>query len=145
MTWKFIALRQWLAGTLLVVLALAFVKICVAEISLLTHWEYSIAQVTKVYRGAKGERHIRYWYDVEGVRYERASVWDGKVQPGKRYVVRYATFDPAGNQFQYDLPVPDSIAKPHGRSWQAFLRAAHYHPPYIRYHAVMDQPSPSFQ
>jgi hypothetical protein len=50
--------------------------------------------------------------------------------------------DPSSNEFQYKLPLRDSIAVPGGRQWQNFLRNAHYHPPYIRYHSIMDQPSP---
>jgi hypothetical protein len=137
MKWKITKPSDWLGVAVVLFFALAFVKCSVQEISLLTHWEYGIAQVTKVYRGAKGEMHITYWYDVAGVRYERGNIWDGKVQPGERYVVRYGAFDPSGNQFEYDLPVPDSIAKPRGRQWQSFLRYAHYHPPYIRYNSVM--------
>lgn len=140
---------------MMLLFALLFVKCGVQEISLLTHWEYGIAQVTKVYRGGKGEMHINYWYDVAGVRYERVNIWDGKVQPGERYVVRYGTFDPDGNDFRYDLAVPASITEPHGRPWQVFLRYAHFHPPYIPYSSIMEypifypsvrhQPEPSFQ
>jgi hypothetical protein len=104
MKWKITKPSDWLGIAMIVFFALAFVKCSVQEISLLTHWEYGIAQVTKVYRRAKGEMHITYWYDVAGVRYERGNIWDGKVQPGERYVVRYGAFDPSGNQSSVTYP-----------------------------------------
>ena len=118
---------------------LVFVKCSVSEISLLARWKYGIAHVSKVYRSGKGEMLFGYWYDVAGVRHTSGRAWDEKARVGERYVVRYGVFDPDGNDFLYDLPVPDSITEAHGRQWQAFLRHSHYHPPYIRYNAVMDE------
>ncbi|MBT2559238.1 hypothetical protein J7E24_15725 [Hymenobacter sp. ISL-91] len=120
-------------------LACFFVKCSVDEISLLAHWDYGIAHVTELTR-VKGEMHIGYWYEVAGVRHTRGSIWDGKARPGERYVVRYGTFSPDGNDFLYKRPIPDSITEASGNRWKAFLRHSHYHPPYIPYHAIMGQP-----
>jgi len=119
--------------------ACVFVKCSVAEISLLARWDYGIAHVTELTR-VKGEMQIHYWYEVAGVRHTGGMAWDEKARPGERYVVRYGAFDPDGHDFLYKRPVPDSITEARGSRWQVFLRHSHYHPPYIPYHAVMNQP-----
>ena len=140
MNWKITKPGDLMGVACLVFFALVLVKCSVEEISLLAHWEYGIAHVDKVYRSGKLEMMIGYWYDAGGVRYTDGTVWDGKARSGQRYVVRYGSFAPKGNEFLYELPVPDSIVEAHGKKWQKFLRYAHYHSPYIRYNAVIDQP-----
>jgi hypothetical protein len=92
------------------------------EISLLIRHDYTIAQIIRFSRGNKFDKQIVYIYRVNGQLYERHAAWDGQAILGHRYVVKYATYAPYGNDFLYKQPVPDSIKQDSGQTWQKFLR-----------------------
>ncbi|MGI4735716.1 MAG: hypothetical protein ACRYG7_11115 [Janthinobacterium lividum] len=106
-------------------LLFSFSQGLVDEISLLKRASYTVAHPTQVYRSAKWEKKVNYWYTVEGKRYERTTVWYGPVVPGQRCLVRYAVFSPSGNDLLQDVLVPDSIQDDGGKQWQAFIASHH--------------------
>jgi hypothetical protein len=103
-------------------LSVMFVKCSVEEVSLLTHYQYTIASVTKVYQGTKQEQRIVYDYVVAGKNYKGGTEWDTPIQVGQRYVIRYGVIAPSGNKLMYDLPVPDSISQVNDPKWSLFLQ-----------------------
>lgn len=119
---KLINPAYWLGLFTIVFFVFSFTKCSVETISLLTDSDYAIAHTTKVYRGAKMERMISYYYVVNGEVYTSAAERNEQFQIGSRYVVRYGKFSPNGNKFLENIPVPDSIRQDTGRVWRDFLR-----------------------
>lgn len=119
--WKITKPSDWLGVVAIGVMVIVVTKCSIESVSLVTNWDYSIAHVTKAYRGGKMEHRISYQYSVKGKVYNSGAEWSEPIQVGDRFVVRYGKFAPKGNKPIYDLPIPDSIQQDTGRVWDKFL------------------------
>jgi hypothetical protein len=103
------------------IMVTTLIKCSIETTSLVTSYDYAIAHVVKIYRGAKMDHKISYQYSVKGNLYTSGAEWNDPIQIGGRFIVRYGKFAPNGNRPVYGLVLPDSIVQDSGQVWTRFL------------------------